>query len=69
MKGAIDSGGSPYEKRFVMPDQSHTQQGQIERAKRLRDHIERLKQGEPDSPKKEKSLKEQIAERTAEEKE
>jgi hypothetical protein len=48
-------------------EQSHTEQGQIERAKRLRNHIERLKQGEPEptSPKKGKSLKEQIAERTA----
>lgn len=52
-----------------MPDdQSHTEQGQIERAKRLRNHIERLKQGQPEraSPQKEKSLKEQISERTAE---
>lgn len=49
-------------------DQSHTEQGQIERAKRLRNRIERLKQGqtEPATPGKEKSLKEQIAERTAE---
>lgn len=52
-----------------MPDdQSHTEQGQIERAKRLRNHIERLKQGqlEPASAPKGKSLKEQISERTAE---
>lgn len=50
-----------------MPDQpSHTEQGQIERAKRLRNHIDRLKQGQQQpGPKKEKSLKEQIAERTA----
>jgi len=49
-------------------EQSHTEQGQIERAKRLRDHIERLKRGQPEpgSAKKGKSLKEQIAERTAE---
>jgi len=48
-------------------DQSHAEQGQIERAKRLRNHIERLKQGqpEPSTPQKEKSLKEQIAERVA----
>ena len=49
-----------------MPDdQSHAEQGQVERAKRLRGHIERLKQGQPEPgpPKKEKSLKEQIAER------
>jgi hypothetical protein len=49
-------------------DQSHTEQGQIERAKRLRNHVERLKQGQPEpaTPKKGKSLKEQISERTAE---
>jgi hypothetical protein len=49
-------------------DQSHAEQGQIERAKRLRNHIERLKQGhpEPPTPQKGKSLKEQIAERAAE---
>jgi hypothetical protein len=51
-------------------DQSHTQQGQFERAKRLRDHIERLKRGqsEPATPRKEKSLKEQVIERAAESK-
>jgi len=52
-----------------MPQEpSHIEQGQIERAKRLRDHIDRLKQGKPKpaDPKKEKSLKEQIAERIAE---
>jgi hypothetical protein len=49
-------------------DQSHIEQGQIERARRLRTHIDRLKQGQPEpvDPKKEKSLKEQIAERAAE---
>jgi len=49
-------------------DQSHTEQGQIERAKRLRDRIERLKHGQPEpaGPKKGKSLKQQISERTAE---
>ena len=52
-----------------MPEeQSHTKEGQIGRAKRLRSHIERLKQGQPGpaSPNKGKSLKEQIGERTAE---
>jgi hypothetical protein len=52
-----------------MPEeQSHIEQGQVERAKRLRSHIDRLKQGQPEppDPKKEKSLKEQIAERAAE---
>ena len=52
-----------------MPEeQSHIEQGQVERAKRLRSHIDRLKQGqaEPADPKKGKSLKEQIAERAAE---
>jgi hypothetical protein len=51
-----------------MPQESsHVEQGQIERAKRLREHIDRLKQGQPEppDPKKEKSLKEQIAERIA----
>jgi hypothetical protein len=44
---------------------SHTQQGQNERAKRLREQIERLKSGRPeeDRPDKPKSLKEQIEER------
>jgi hypothetical protein len=52
-----------------MPEEnSHAEQGQVERAKRLRDHIERLKRGEPEpaDPKRGKSLKEQIAERSAE---
>ncbi len=52
-----------------MPEeQSHTKEGQIERAKRLRNHIDRLKQGQPEpaSPNKGKSLKEQIAERSDE---
>jgi hypothetical protein len=54
-----------------MPDdQSHAEQGRIERAKRLRDHIERLKQCEPEPVplKKEKSLKEQVSERSREQK-
>jgi hypothetical protein len=39
----------------------------VERAKRLRDHIERLRQGQPEppDPKKSKSLKEQVEEKTA----
>jgi hypothetical protein len=51
-------------------DQSHTKQGQLERAKRLRDHIERLKRGQPEPapPGKQKSLKEQIVERAGESK-
>ncbi len=60
---------APSEKRSSMPEeQSHIEQGQIERAKRLRNHIDRLRQGQPEptDPKKGKSLKEQIAERTAE---
>ena len=59
---------APFLKRGSMPEeQSHTEQGQVERAKRLRNHIERLKQGqaEPANPKKGKSLKEQIADRAA----
>ena len=49
-------------------EQSHTEQGQVERARRLRDHIERLKSGKPDplDQEKPKSLKEQIAERSGE---
>lgn len=49
----------------LMPEQpSHVEQGQIERAKRLRDRIERLKQGKPEPAEgsKPKSLKEQIEE-------
>lgn len=54
-------------KRGLMPEeQSHSEQGQVERAKRLRDHIDRLKQGEPAEPQKGKSIKEQIADRAAE---
>lgn len=50
-------------------EQSHVEQGQIERAKRLRNQIDRLKGGQPEptDPKKGRSLKEQIAERAAEE--
>jgi hypothetical protein len=49
-------------------EQSHTEQAQIERAKRLRNQIDRLKTGQPEQPvgpKVGKSLKEQIAERAA----
>lgn len=48
-------------------DTPHREQGQIERARRLRDHIDRLKQGQPEpaDPKKPKSIKEQLAEREA----
>jgi len=47
---------------------SHTQQGQNERARRLREQIERLKSGrsDDDRPGKPKSLKEQIEERSRE---
>lgn len=52
-------------------DQSHTEQGQVERAKRLRERIDRLqrKQPSPDVSKKDKSLKEQIDERAREQNE
>jgi hypothetical protein len=46
-----------------MPDQ-HTQEGQVQRAKRLREQIEGLKSGRPvEPPGHEKSLREQIEER------
>lgn len=46
----------------------HTREGQIERARRLRAHIEDLKSGKqiPDSPDRKKSLREQIEERAEE---
>jgi hypothetical protein len=46
-------------------DQSHTEQGQVERAKRLRERIDRLRRGQPppDDAKKPKSLKEEIDKR------
>ena len=49
-------------------EQSHLEQGQVERAKRLHDSIERLKRGQHESGtnKKPQSLKEQIEERAAE---
>ena len=48
-----------------MPDDDHQQQGQLDRARRLREQIERLEKGEP-VPSKEPSLREQIAERERE---
>lgn len=49
---------------------SHAEQGQIERARRLRQQIERLKKSQPKdkSSEHDKSLKEQIEERAAEHK-
>jgi hypothetical protein len=49
-------------------DQSHTEQGQVERAKRLRERIDQLQRGQsaPGDSKKDKSLKEQIDERARE---
>lgn len=51
-------------------DASHTEQGRIERAKRLRERIDRLRRGQPqpDDSKKDKSLKEKIDERAREQK-
>ncbi len=53
-----------------MPDE-HTEDGQIARAKRLRDQIERLKSGAPPATPNQPSLREQIEqrEREAEERE
>ena len=49
-----------------MSDQ-HTQEGQVQRAKRLREQIEDLKAGRPvQTPGHEESLREQIEERAAE---
>ena len=46
---------------------SHTQQGQRERARRLREQIERLKTGKTeDQTSGDRSLREQIEERAAE---
>ena len=48
-------------------ESSHIQEGQIARAKRLREQIERLKGGKPDDqPSHPKSLREQIEERAPE---
>ena len=46
-------------------EKSHTEEGQIARANRLRQVIENLKEGGPETPSSDKpeSLKEQIAER------
>jgi hypothetical protein len=44
----------------------HTLEGQVQRAKRLREHIESLKSGRPiESPGHPKSLREQIDERAS----
>jgi len=49
-----------------MSDQQHTQEGQRQRAKRLREQIEGLKSGLPiQPPVHEKSLREQIEERAS----
>jgi hypothetical protein len=48
-----------------MSDQ-HTQEGQVERAKRLRAQIENLKSGQHPVPGRGKSLREQIDERAHE---
>ncbi|MGA2879841.1 MAG: hypothetical protein ABSG13_12895 [Bryobacteraceae bacterium] len=49
-----------------MSDQ-HTQEGQVQRAKRLREQIESLKSGRPvETPGHEKSLREQIEDRADE---
>jgi hypothetical protein len=52
----------------VDDEKTHTQQGQIERAQRLRRVIEDLKEGQPSEASEGagKSLKEQIDERAAE---
>ena len=50
-----------------MPEElSHEQKGQIERAQRIRQQIERLKSGRPedDRPDTDKSLREQVEERS-----
>jgi chorismate mutase len=50
-----------------MPEElSHEQKGQIERAQRIRQQIERLKSGrsEEDRPDTDKSLREQVEERS-----
>ena len=45
---------------------SHTKQGQIERAKRLREQVERLKSGKQPEDEEGGSLREQIERRAAE---
>ena len=42
---------------------SHTQQGQIERARRLREQIEKLKSGKPDGESDGQSIREQVEKR------
>jgi hypothetical protein len=46
-------------------ESSHEQKGQIERAQRIRQQIDRLKSGQPqdDRPDADKSLREQVEER------
>jgi len=51
-----------------MPEEkSHTEQGQVERARRLREQIQRLRTGATggNEPPREKSLREQVEERAA----
>ena len=45
---------------------SHTAEGQVQRAKRLREQIAKLKSGAPAKPSDEKSLREQVDERAQE---
>jgi hypothetical protein len=48
-----------------MSDQLHAQEGQVQRAKRLREQIEGLRLGRPmEPPNHGESLREQIADRT-----
>jgi hypothetical protein len=57
-------GGSLLE-YFMTEETSHEQKGQIERAQRIRQQIDRLKSGssQDDRPDEDKSLREQIEER------
>jgi hypothetical protein len=52
-----------------MPENDNSEQrAQIERARRLREHIERLKMGKEEPAKGPKSIKEQLRERTRKQK-
>ena len=52
-----------------MPENDNSEQrAQIERARRLREHIERLKTGKEEPAKGPKSIKEQLRERTRKQK-
>jgi hypothetical protein len=52
-----------------MPENDNSEErAQIERAKRLREHIERLKTGREEPTKGPKSIKEQLRERTRKQK-